>query len=343
LKELRADAVIVSQFSGPLRAMPSLEKINDIPAKAFWLRFGGGTAARRTQATAPAVSLDPKQDMLVAAMKPEEQVAWFVEQMKKLNPGFDGKQTHKIEKNKLTELRFSTTGVTNISPVSSLKALELLHCAVQGHGGTLTDLSPLRGLALKKLFCHGNDSLSDLSPLTGMPLITLECWNSPVSDLSPLRGAPLKKLVCYGTPVSDLSPLKGMPLEELGLWGTRVKDLSPLRGMRLNCINFAHAPVKDISPLAGMPLKEVSCWSTPVSDLTPLKGISLTTLKVPNTPVRDLSVVAGMPLERLEFEPALLKQYGAMLRGMKTLKSINKVPAAEFWRLTDTGNPPKPY
>jgi hypothetical protein len=101
--------------------------------------------------------------------------------------------------------------------------------------------------------------------------------------------------------------------------------------------------LKDLSPLAGMPLKEFGCWSTPVSDLTPLKGMSLTTLKVPNTPVKDLSVVAGMPLERLEFEPALLKQHGAMLRGMKTLKSINKIPAAEFWKRADAGNPPKPY
>ena len=108
--------------------------------------------------------------------------------------GWQWKGTPKIENGVVTEFRFSTDNVTDISPVRALAGLKSLACAGSG---------PDKG------------KLADLSPLEGTPLSSLRVYCTQVSNLSPLRGMPLTTLHCNGTPVSDLSPLKGMPLTDL--------------------------------------------------------------------------------------------------------------------------------
>ncbi len=149
------------------------------------------------------------------ALPAEKQIEAVSKKLMELNPGFDGKvtgdqgrATPKIENGVVTEFRFFTDNVTDISPVRALVGLKFLHCGGSGSG---------KGL------------LSDLSPLNGMPLTTLICANTQVSDLSPLQGMKLTNLDCYGTLVSDLSPLQGMPLIGLNCAGTKILDLSPLK------------------------------------------------------------------------------------------------------------------
>ena len=168
----------------------------------------------------------------VAAMPAEKQVDAVAKKLQELNPGFDGKELHAIDGGAVTELRFASDNVADISPVRALKRLKLLACTGSWDKRKLADLSPLRSLKLTFLNCSFS-RVSDLSPLEAMPLVELWCNQTPVSSLSALKGMPLARLHIQETPVSDLSPLKGMPLTVLQCNDTQVSDLSPLEGMHL--------------------------------------------------------------------------------------------------------------
>ena len=92
----------------------------------------------------------------VATLPAEEQADAVAKKLQELNPGFDGKETHAIEGNVVTELEFATDSVTNLSPVRALTRLKSLKCAsniwdASKRVGTLSDLSPLKGMALTTL------------------------------------------------------------------------------------------------------------------------------------------------------------------------------------------------
>jgi hypothetical protein len=202
-------------------------------------------------------------------------------------------------------------------------------------GPGLQDISPVRALPGLRFIFSNSRSLTDLSSLRGMHLVDVTVTNSGVADLSPLKGMKLTHLEVTGSPVSDLWPIKGMPLLDLQVAYTAVVDLSPLEGMKLKCLNVGGCGrLSDLSPLEGMPLTELNLPGTAVSDLSPLKGMRLTYLGFPNTPVSDISPLSGMPLERVwcDFQP---QRDAAILRSIPTLETINKRPAAEFWKTMD--------
>jgi formylglycine-generating enzyme required for sulfatase activity len=205
-------------------------------------------------------------------------------ELKRRNPGFDGKVTLTADERGKITLSFLTNAVTDISPVRALPNLVNLECYGSGRGkGILVDVSPLRGL----------------------PLTRLQCGNNRVNDLSPLKGMALTVLYCNATEVSDLSPLKGMPLAELQCGGTKVEDLSPLQGMRLMELFCNQTRVKDLSPLKGMPLHWLYCEDTSVTDLAPLKGMPLKSLRVDFKPERDAEILRSIKtLETINDQPA---------------------------------------
>jgi hypothetical protein len=257
--------------------------------------------------------LDPWEKS-VAVLPAEQQVEAVVQRLKELNPRFDGSVEPTIRDGVVIGLRFNTDPVSDLSPLRALTGLEdLVCCGTANRQGMVTDLSPLRGLPLKNLWLLDNQ-VTDLSPLRGMPLKTLAFQrNLAIKDLSPLEGMPLEHLECAHTNVADLSPLKGMKLRHLSCDETMVSDLSPLRGMALEALSVAHSRVTDLAPLRGMPLQLLWWGGTPVSDLSPLKGM----------PLKD--VYCDFQRERdAEF-----------LRSFKTLETINRKPAAEFWKEVD--------
>ncbi|MFA5189220.1 MAG: SUMF1/EgtB/PvdO family nonheme iron enzyme [Verrucomicrobiia bacterium] len=193
----------------------------------------------------------------VAGLPPELQVARVVAKLKELNPTFDGRETHKIENGAVTDLALSTIGVMDITP---LKALPLL-----------------KRLTLASASAAQKGSLSDLSPLKGLPLTWLYCQNNPISDLSPLRDMPLTVLSLGVTQVSDLSPLAGMKLIVLSVNDTAVSDLSPLAGMPLSVLWCNNSKVTDLSPLQGMPLRELRCDFVAARDAATLRGVKTLT------------------------------------------------------------------
>ena len=66
-----------------------------------------------------------------------------------------------------------------------------------------------------------------------------------------------------------------------------------------------------------MPLTELSMTGTAVSDLSPLKYLPLKTIYCDFVPARD----------------------AAILRSIKTLERIGKVPVAEFWKKPENQEP----
>lgn len=188
----------------------------------------------------------------VAALPAEKQVEAVATKLKELNPGFDGKVNHIIENGVVTELRFVTKNVTDISPVGAMVGLKRLNCAGSVDGkGKLSDLSPLKDMKLTVLICSGTD-VSDLSPLKAMRLAGLSCNNTKVSDLSPLKDVKITWLNCAATNVSDLSPLKYMKLTFLDCKNTKVSDLSPLKGMPLKELWCDFKPARDCKILLSI-------------------------------------------------------------------------------------------
>jgi Leucine-rich repeat (LRR) protein len=295
LKQLRLDyRPDREQF---VRSFKELEFINDKPVGVFW---------KETETA---------WEKSVAALAAEQQVEAVVKRLQELNPRFDGRVEPTIKDGVVIGLAFNTDLVSDLSPVRALTRLESLDCngTAERHG-SVADLSPLRGLPLKRLVFTDNH-VTDLSPLRGMPLKQLGfARNLAVRDLTPLQGLPLEFLDCSHTAVADLSSLKGMKLTTLWCDQTFVSDLAPLRGMPLTWLSVAYCRrVIDLSPLKGMPLQRLSWIGTAVSDTSPLQGM----------PLKDV---------HCEFQR---ERDAKFLRSFKTLETINLKPAAEFWKEVD--------
>ena len=255
----------------------------------------------------------------------------------------------------LTEFMCHGTPVDDLAPLAGMK-LTVLSCA----GTEVHDLSPLRGMPLKTLSLDGT-KVPDLSALAGMALERLDLQVTTISDLSPLKGMKLTSLNLYATPVSDLSPLDGMNLIYLNCGGTKVSDLSPLNGMPLTHLDCAGTRVNDASLAhfkdckhlvvlyldgtqvsdAGLAhlkdcrnLKILHLRGTEVSDLSLLEGMPLTDLNLVGSAVKDLSPLEGLPLENLRCDFQRTRDT-KILRMIKTLKTINGKPAAQFWKELD--------
>src|SRR5262249_5469300 len=207
--------------------------INGKPAKDFWEDVEAKKSAR----------LDDAWLKKVAALPAAKQVEAVVAELKKRNPGFDGKVTSRIKGTVVTDLQFITDQVTDLAPVRALPGLRALDC---------------RGSAA------GKGKLVDLSPLRGMKLTDLNCGSTKVSDLSPLKGMNLRTVGFFSTPVRDLAPLKGMNLTDLNCAATNVSDLAPLKDTELRSLSCAHTSVSDLSPLKDLKLTDLNCGSTSV-------------------------------------------------------------------------------
>jgi WD40 repeat protein/poly(3-hydroxybutyrate) depolymerase len=278
--------------------------------------------------------LAPKEPEIrrLDARPPAEQIEEVRKELKRRNPGFDGTLTHKIENGAVTELAFSVEHVSDLAPVRALTHLQVLVCRATVSKGQIADLSPLRGLRLRRLDLMHNNKVADLSPLQGMPLEYLDVWQWCGTDLTPLKGMPLKSLNCGGGHQKlDLSPLAELPLDFLCLNWTQVTDLSPLAKVPLNRLLCSNTPVSDLTPLRDTKITFLSIFKTQVKDLSPLKGLPLTGLECEDAPVTDLSPLKELPLKalRCSFVP---ERDTEILRSIRTLERINDKPAGAFWK-----------
>ena len=297
-----------------LHSIKTLQTINDKPAAEFWKEVEDQQKRKKLAFELPGFDEWMKE---VAAMPAEKQIEAVSKKLVELNPGFDGKLAQsdstppKIENSVVVVVRCWTDHVTDISPLRALTGMgELSVDGLFPGRGALTDLSPLKGMALKKLSCGNNPKLSDLAPIKGLSLTGLVCCHTEVSDLSPLQGMNLTSLAAFQTPVTDISPLQGMKLASL---------------------DISHTNIADLSPLIGMPLEVLMVQWTKVSNLLPLKGMSLKYLQAHHTNITQVSPLLGMPLDRLALDFDTI-QDAELVRSIKTLAIINDKLAAEFWK-----------
>ncbi len=182
---------------------------------------------------------------------------------------------------RLKKVFFSSTQVSDLSPLASLSNLQMISC----YSTQVSDLSPLANLSnLQTISCYSTQ-VSDLSPLANLNnLQTISCSSTQVSDLSPLANLNnLQTVYCDATQVSDLSPLANLSnLQTVYCGSTQVSDLSPLANLsNLQTIFCSSTQISDLSPLANLNnLQTIYCGSTQVSDLSPVlplikKGIDV--------------------------------------------------------------------
>jgi len=91
----------------------------------------------------------------------------------------------------------------------------------------------------------------------------------------------------------------------------------------------------------GMPLRGLYLDGTSVADLAPLSRMPLETLHFPNTAVTDLSPLRTMPHLRNVLCGFVSSTDSAILRSIKTLEKINRLPAQDFWKRVDGGKAPQ--
>jgi formylglycine-generating enzyme required for sulfatase activity len=217
----------------------------------------------------------------------------FLFKLSELNRSFDGKCSHKIEAGAVTELSLSTEGVTDLTPLSLLPWLKKLTLTpwTANQKGVLSDLSALKGLPLKSLYCL-NNPVKDLSPLSGMPLTELSIGGTLVTDLSPLEGMKLTVLGCNDTAVGDLKPLEGMPLKVLWCQNTRVTDLSPLKG----------APLQELRCDAAVAAQNVAVLREikTLAKINDLMAIAFFNTASPGKPVVSTKPTVSVPASQLK-------------------------------------------
>src|SRR5262249_54000944 len=79
----------------------------------------------------------------IAALPAEQQVEEVRKELMRRNPNFDGKVEYRVEAGVVTELKFSTLQVRDISPVRALADLRKLAIGNYPNGkSSLADLSP---------------------------------------------------------------------------------------------------------------------------------------------------------------------------------------------------------
>ncbi|MCX6908048.1 MAG: protein kinase, partial [Verrucomicrobia bacterium] len=245
LEELHCDPSLLQQHAALLRGISTLKSVNGKSPADFPLPTAPAAIASpaKTAATPPAPAAPAP--VAEAAVSPEKKLASVMARLRQLNPGFDDRETHKIENSAVTELALSTVAVRDLSPLRELSGLKRLHLSPwpgQSAKGVLSDISPLKGMSLQTLNC-ANTQVSDLLPLYGMKLESLHCNNTAVSDLLALEEMPLALLNCSSTRVTDLSPLGALPLKELLCDFVPDRDAALLRGIKtLEKINGLPAP-----------------------------------------------------------------------------------------------------
>jgi hypothetical protein len=213
------------------------------------------------------------------------------------------------------------------------------------HGTSVSNISTLQGLPIKRLWLDGCSNLVNIAPLKGMPLEFLNISHTKVSDISVLENMPLAQVFLHDTQVSDLRPLQGKRFSGLDLQNTPVSDLTMLRGMQLRYLNIDGTMVNNLVPLKDIPLQALDVSRTPVSDLRPIEKLKLESLYITQTRVQDLSPLAEMPLRSLRLTPATITNGIEKIRSIKSLIVIGThdsgcccgASAADFWKRYDAG------
>jgi hypothetical protein len=99
--------------------------------------------------------------------------------------------------------------------------------------------------------------------------------------------------------------------------------LKPLVGMPLEFLSLRVHRSVDLKPLKQLPnLKELQLTIFHEIDMTPLAELQIERLKLVEMPANDLSAIASLKLKALHVSKRLSEQDIAIVKSMKSLKSI---------------------
>lgn len=159
------------------------------------------------------------------------------------------------------DLRGAYSNLSDASPLAGWTALQGLDL---GHTG-VTDVSPLRGLALEQLHI-GETKVVDLRALAAMTTLrNLRLTRLMHADLAPVWGLTgLEHLDLAFTQARDLAPLRAFTrLRTLELWGTSVASFDPLTDLPLEQVGANYSVLPDLAPLAKIKtLRSVSIYGS---------------------------------------------------------------------------------
>jgi Leucine-rich repeat (LRR) protein len=299
LKELSCD-FCPDRDTEILRAIKSLETINDRPAAEFW---------KQVDARKADLEVWLKR---VARLPAEKQVEEFKAKMKELNPGFDGDVKHENDGKVVTGIRFVTDKVTDVAPLRVFGALRVLDCAgthtpdwMRGNG-QLADLTPLKGMNLTGLtdvnlsFTKVGDA--GLAHFSGCKNLTvLGLWGTRVGDAGLVHFSGCKNLMHLNlgyTKVSDaglahFENCKNLTWLELG--GTQVGDAG-----------LAH--FKDCKNLTKVGLQETQVSDKGLdhfSDCKHLTRLDLKQTKVTKAKIEELH--KALPKCKIEWDGGVIE------------------------------------
>jgi len=243
------------------------------------------------------------------------------------------------------ELRVISREVSDLSALSGMRNLSVLHCGAvpmeefwrRNDTCRVTSIAALRGLPLEVLYL-GGCRIKDLSPIKGLPLKTLDIRDTDIEDLTAINAMDietlnisrcrvkelgvlrtlrhLRRFNANGIRAYDFKALTDRDLVELDLSDTQFKDAAALRNMRVRSLNLGNTKVYEFGFLRDMPLERLTLTGTQLKDLTLLTGKSLQYLHVSGTGISDLGPLRGMPLRELY----------AGDTGVKDLSVLNAMP-----------------
>lgn len=157
-----------------------------------------------------------------------------------------------LRKVRSVDLTRSTEEIESLDPCVFPQLTSLHHLYIGK--GSITDLTPIKGLTKLEGLRISMNPVSDITPLAGMlQMDRLDLGRTEVRDLTPLKKmTKLTELMLDDTPVDDVTPLAGLAkLERLSIKRTRVSDISPLKALRkLKFLYVGGSPVESTGGLA---------------------------------------------------------------------------------------------
>jgi uncharacterized membrane protein len=321
--------------------------------RANFIGFRVVLVASSPKTKTPPLGVGPFTDadvQRIAALPAEQQVEEVRRELKRRNPGFDGKMGTKIEGGVVTEFRIVTDKVTDIAPIrvfNSLRVLDLGGTHTNYHpNGQLADLSPLKGMNLTEstklnlnLTKVGDVGLVHFKDCTNLTYLGLGATRVSDNGLAYFKNCKsLTSLELFYIPASDaglayFKDCKG--LTRLNLVGTKVSDagLANFKDCKnLTTLSLDRTQVGD----AGMvhfqdckALTNLDLAGTKVSDagLANFKGCKdLKYLWLDRAQLGDagLAHFKGIPLRALSIDHTAITDL-ALLQGMP-LEEIRLTP-----------------
>ena len=166
------------------------------------------------------------------------------------------------------------------NPLTTLLMLELTHLNAGNY--QITDLTGLEyAINLTEWLDLQGNTISDISPISGLAKLTdLYLDGNNIADVAPLAGlTQLKNLYLENNTLSDISALAELTqLIQLTLNGNNISDVSPLAALtQLTYLNLTQNNISDVSPLAALTqLTRLVLSSNNISDVSPLMVLNLT-------------------------------------------------------------------